>query len=200
MSLGDELDATKKAVAALEPLDPEARKRALRWLAEGLGVDLGSTSGVDQSGGGGGRNDEVGRAGSSSGETETRTKLTAKRFLLDKSPVNKGEQLAVLGYYKTHYQDTETFSTPDLIALNVDAGGERISNANRDMDNATRTAGLFVNAGDRKKKLSALGELVVEAMPDRDRVKEVLKGRRTRRRTTKKAAKKATKSAKRSGS
>ena len=47
--------------------------------------------------------------------------------------------------------------------------------------NATN-AGLLVAAGKGVKQLSAIGELYVEALPDRDKAKELLASARIRRR------------------
>jgi hypothetical protein len=175
MSL-NELDAMRAALTALQDLPPEAQARALRWLSEALNIEVEAAA----------LSDDVGDDEDDGGDVNAQKrgggrKPSAKQFLLDKDPPNKGEQLAALGYYKTHYEDTETFETKELVELNVDAGGPRISNPARDMDNATRKAGLFVAAGGNRKKLSAMGELVVEAMPDREKVKEILKKRRPKR-------------------
>lgn len=186
----DVLQAVTAALEVLEPLDEEGRERALRWLGESLGVEQVPNAGPQT------QIPPLAPGATLPISEAPPPPANAKAFLLQKDPANKGQQLAVLAYFKTHFEGTDTFTTQELIDLNVTAGGPRIANPTRDMDNATRKAGLFTTVSGKSKKLSALGELVVDALPDRAAAGEVLKQRRPKKRPAKKVVAKATKAAK----
>jgi hypothetical protein len=185
----DVLEAVAAALEVLEPLDDEGRERALRWLGESLGVQPTSDASHPAP-------NPLPPRTTTPAPGSPAPPADAKAFLLQKDPADKGQQLAVLAYFKTHFEGTDTFTTQDLVDLNVVAGGPRIANPSRDMDNATRKAGLFTTVSGRSKKLSALGELVVDALPDRAAAREVLKQRRPKKRVAKRAPTKTTKAAK----
>lgn len=182
----DVVKAVTAALEVLEPLDDEGRERALRWLGESLGVQPAPNAA---------RQAQIASTPTPKPETSS-PPASAKAFLLQKDPADKGQQLAVLAYFKTHFESIDTFTTQELVDLNVTAGGPRIANPTRDMDNATRKAGLFTTVSGRSKKLSALGELVVDALPDRMAARETLKQRRPKKRPAKKVAAKTIKAAK----
>jgi hypothetical protein len=99
----------------------------------------------------------------------------------------------VLAYYLDRYKNTSEFKTPALVALNQEAGGVKIGNPARAVDNATRRSHYLVSVKGGNKKISAHGEDVVEALPDQAKVAEiegafVSSSRRSpRKRSTKKA-------------
>lgn len=115
-----------------------------------------------------------------------------KQFLLEKKPNTDVERVACLAYYLAHYRDTPHFKTLDLSKLNTDAAQIKLSNPAVAVDNAAK-AGLLVQAGQGKKQLSALGELYVQALPDRAAAKIAIADSKPRRRSKGRAAGKSNK-------
>lgn len=110
--------------------------------------------------------------------------LTAKQFLLEKKPITDIERIACLAYYLTHYQNTPHFKTLDLSKLNMEAAQIKFSNPTVAVDNAAG-AGLLVPAGKGNKQISAIGELYVQALPDRDAAKAAIAHAKPRRKNKK---------------
>ena len=99
-----------------------------------------------------------------------------------------------MAYYLTKYRDMPEFKTKDLTELNKQtAAARRLSNPPRAVNHATDTYRFLSAAGGGKKQITTLGEAVVEALPDREKVKAALaehKPRRARKRSNRgKAAK-----------
>lgn len=185
-----ELQALAAVLDALGPLDEKARTFVLRTAIERLELSI--------SVGNAGKGERIARAvrddedtdrngGGSARDGET---PSAKDFLKDKKPASDVQHIAVLAYYLTHYGDKDEFNTQDLMALNTTARGRRITNPTRAVDNATRSGGILIpgTGSSRMKRLSTHGEEVVDALPDQDAVKALLKTAKTpaRRRTAKK--------------
>ena len=110
-----------------------------------------------------------------------RAELPPKEFVFQKQPRTDIERVACLAYYLTHYRDTRRFKTIDLSKLNTEAAQTKFSNTAFAVVNATN-AGLLVVGEKGSKQLSKDGELYVEALPDRDKAKEVMANARIRRR------------------
>ncbi len=110
--------------------------------------------------------------------------LSPKEFLLQKRPSTDVERIAALAYYLAHYRATPHFKTLDLSKLNTEAAQLKLSNAANAVDNATR-AGLLVPASKGAKQLSALGELYVEALPDRAAARQAVAHNKPRRKPRK---------------
>jgi hypothetical protein len=107
---------------------------------------------------------------------------SAKTFMLEKRPITDIEKIACLAYYLTHYRATPHFKTLDLSKLNTEAAQVKFSNAAKAVDNATAN-GLLVQAGKGNKQISAMGELYVQALPDREAAKAAIAHARPRRKT-----------------
>jgi hypothetical protein len=120
---------------------------------------------------------EVKKTGSFS---EDRT-LSPKEFMLEKRPTTDVERIACLAYYLTHYRETPYFKTLDLSKLNTEAAQIKFSNAAKAVENAA-AAGLLVQAGKGKKQISAIGELYVQALPDRDAARAAIAHAKRRKR------------------
>ena len=99
---------------------------------------------------------------------------SAKEFLNQKKPANGVEQLICLAYYLSKYRDITAFKTIDLTKLNSEAAGHKISNASVFARNAVTQNGYLVTAGGGKKQMTPRGDAVVEALPDREKVKRAL--------------------------
>jgi hypothetical protein len=159
----EELKAMQAALAALTPLDEDGRIRSVTWLAGALGVKLAqpetgrSASGV--SGGDGGNSGDLG---------------TPRQFMAAKKPTTDVERVTCLAYYLTHVRGKPHFKTPELIDLNTEAAGTKISNPAQATGNAKDRNGYLADAGGGNRQITTLGDAVVEAMPDRTAVKAAI--------------------------
>lgn len=106
--------------------------------------------------------------------------LSPKAFLLEKRPQTDVEKITTLAYYLTHYMSTPYFKTLDLSKLNTDAAQIKFSNPAQAVDNAAK-AGLIVQASKGQKQISALGELYVQALPDREAARNAISHARPKR-------------------
>lgn len=166
----DELVIFNTVVSAMKLLNDQGRLKLFRTVASFLDIPLnnGTVASV-----------ELSRANPTYSEktstqpvqfSEDRS-ATPKQFLFEKKPQTDGERIACLAYYLTHYRATPHFKTLELSKLNTEAAQIKLSNPTAAVDNASRS-GLLVQVGQGKKQLSAIGELYVEALPDREAAKQ----------------------------
>jgi hypothetical protein len=111
--------------------------------------------------------------------------MNVKDFLKHKAPVTDLERFICLAYLLMHGMNTLSFTTREITKLNADAHGTDFSNAAATAMNAVTQSRFLSRAGGGKKRITTLGEAVVEALPDRAKMKEVLAS--APRRTKKKA-------------
>lgn len=112
---------------------------------------------------------------------------TAKVFLAGKRPTSDIERITCLAFYLTHNRGMTSFKTNDLTKLNTDAAQKRFSNPTVAARNAVQQEYLAL-AGGGRKQISARGEAVVRALPDRAEVKKALDANPPSRRRKKKVA------------
>jgi|SRR5208283_5463355 len=110
--------------------------------------------------------------------------LSPKEFLFQKKPQSDVERVTVLAYYLTHYRDTPYFKTLDISKLNTEAAQAKFSNPAYAVDNATKY-GYLVPASKGNKQVSATGELLVQALPDREAAKQAMQSVRPKRKSKK---------------
>lgn len=123
------------------------------------------------------------------GDIEDDDNLSPKAFMTAKRPSTDMERVACLAYYLTHTKRVTQFKTRDLIDLSIAAAQPRMSNASVAARNAVQHEYLSL-AGAGKKQITARGEAIVRALPDRDNVKKALETHRARkRRSSRKAGK-----------
>ena len=120
---------------------------------------------------------------------EATGKLTSKQFIAQKRPSTDYERVVCLAYYLAHSHNTPTFKTSDIRKLSTDAA-LHFSNIPQAVMHATATYHYLAKAGGGNKQITILGEAVVEALPDREKVKAAIaehksKPRRKRRKRTK---------------
>ena len=179
----DESETLKTVIDALKVLPDDSRERILKTILtyfdygySGAMQSLLSLSPVSAS-------------ASSTREPSfgDRSPLSPKDFLHQKSPRTDVERITCLAYYLTNYREMKHFKTEDISALNTEAAQIKLSNPSFTIRNAVQ-AGLLASAVGTSKQISMHGEKVVIALPDRDKVREVLKA--IRRRNSKKRTKK----------
>jgi hypothetical protein len=174
-----ELEVFNKIVSALRALPKDAQPRVLRSALTFLGLaDLLSEINRPSHFASSASNISTAMPGSFS---EDRTP-SPKEFMVEKKPVTDIERITCLAYYLTHYRGTPHFKTLDLSKLNTDAAQIKFSNASVAVDNAT-AAGLLVPAGKGNKQISAIGEVYVQALPDREAARDAIAHSRPRRRS-----------------
>lgn len=132
---------------------------------------------------GGGRNIDDPGAGEEShaGEEDDGANISPKAFMTAKRPSTDLERITCLAFYLTHTKRVTPFKTRDLIDLNIAAAQPTMSNASVAARNAVQNEYLSL-AGGGKKQITARGEAIVQALPDRDKVKKVLETHRMRKR------------------
>ncbi len=112
--------------------------------------------------------------------SEDRT-ISPKEFLFQKSPQTDVERVVCLAFYLTHYRDQKEFKTLDISTLNTEAAQIKFSNPTVAMDNATNQSNFLAPTTKGNKQITTLGELYVQALPDREKAKEVIKNARPKR-------------------
>jgi hypothetical protein len=98
---------------------------------------------------------------------------TIKQFIAAKRPENVYQRVACLAYYLSHTSGMPRFKTKDITQANTDAAVSKLSNASAFVNDATGKYGYLSAAGGGTKQISSFGEQLVEALPDRDKVKQL---------------------------
>jgi len=159
-----ELAIFQNIVTALSALDKDTQVRILESVARFL--EIGSMAGdvkVTRS--------SVPIEGF---EFSQREQMNPKEFLVEKEPRTGVARIACLAFYLTHYRDIPHFKTLDLSKLNTEAAQQKISNPAQTVNSAAKV-GFLVPASRGQKQLSTMGEQYVQALPDKEAAKKVLR-------------------------
>ncbi len=127
-------------------------------------------------------------SGMPSGEARSAAGQTIKQFVTAKRPETQYERVACLAYYLTHVSNTPRFKTRDITAANTSAAQPKLSNPSQVVGDTTKTYKYLSSAGKGAKQITALGEAVVEALPNREAVAAAIASHKpatSRKRTTK---------------
>jgi hypothetical protein len=162
-----EFQAIQVSLEALEPLDQAQRQFAVAMILSRLG--MGGTAGVAPIAG-----VTSSTAGAVSAGPAGLSGIGVKEFLKQKAPTTDLERFICLAYYLTHTMEMPSFTTREITKLNADAHGVDFSNAAATAMNAVKQSKYLSSAGGGKKRITTRGEAVVDAMPDRAKVKEVI--------------------------
>lgn len=173
------INALTTIISLLKDMDAELQKRTLQAVATFLDIPIGSTATPNTS-----SESSAGLSKSEVSFSENRS-ISPKEFLRDKSPKTDIERIVCLAYYLTHYRDTNYFKTIDLSTLNTEAAQPKLSNPTVAVDNATK-GGYLVQAIKGSKQISAMGEIFVQTLPDREAAKASIANMKIKRRTIKK--------------
>lgn len=176
-----ELEAFNRIVSAIRSLSEDAQTRVIKSALTflGWGDAFGNRAGSTVQ-------SAASAASTRSTFSEDRN-LSPKAFMHEKKPLTDVEKVTCLAYYLTHYRGEPHFKTLDLSKLNTEAAQIKFSNAAMAVENAT-IVGLLVPAGQGNKQLSALGELYVQALPDREAAKAAIAHARPRRKNRRSSA------------
>ena len=173
----DELEVLRVVKEALAPLGSDERQRILKYVSEIYDLNVRAepprTVGYDR---------QIPSTQSRDRDMSftDRTSLSPKDFLHEKDPQTDIERVACLAYYLSHYRDTPDYKTLDISKLNTEAAQLKFSNPAYAVANATN-AGLLTSAQKGKKQISAIGERFVDALPDHEAAKLLLRSSRSRR-------------------
>jgi len=188
-----ELDALSAVLTALDPLEGGQQLWVLTTAAGKLGVGLEeSSSQTSRPASLRTTESAAARANSSGGEAPS-----PKEFMRVKNPQTEVEKVLCLGHYLTAYRAQPHFKTRDLTALNQEAACPRLTNPSQAVANATKQSQYLASAGGGNKQVTALGEEIVEALPDREAMALVVSQRRAGRKKV--VRKKADRTARRKG-
>jgi len=174
-----EVDAMGEVDKALGRLDVEAQVRVLEWASSKYKIQREP------------RNLEHSTLAAheplepSSGATVRPRSI--KDFLAQKRPGSSYERVACLVYFLEKFGDRAEVESKDIVQANADARLQRMSNPAVFIKHATHTYGYLTSLGQRRFALSARGEAIVEALPDRAKLEEAQAkfsfGRKTKKRT-----------------
>lgn len=181
----NEFEALQSIIAALRPLDQEARQRIMESAATFLGLSDAAPRQRASHSAHASVAGPIGVGGQSRPPFSADTSMSPKEFLMEKAPKTDVERIACLAYYLTHYKSTPHFKTLDISALNTEAAQPKFSNTAYSTNNAVKL-GYIVPSTKGHRQLSALGERFVQALPDRNAAKEVLLSLRRKNRAKRK--------------
>jgi len=176
-----ELDVLNRIIQSLSKVEKDVQVRLLQTVITFLNLEdqilikktaTSSLSSIISSG--------VSSSFSSGSSFSDREQLTAKEFMLLKSPKTSTERVVCLAYYLTHYKDTPYFKTFDISKVNTEAAQQKFANAAWAVKDAARM-NLLVPAPKGKKQLSAIGEQFVQQLPDRESARLLLQNSKFKR-------------------
>jgi hypothetical protein len=113
-----------------------------------------------------------------------------KTFMTAKRPQTDMERVTCLAFYLTHNRKTPAFKTKDLTDLNTEAAQQKLSNPSATARNAV-AQGYLSLAGGARKQITARGEALVTALPDKDKVQAAMAEHPVRKRRARKKGRKA---------
>jgi hypothetical protein len=166
----NEFEALGEVLAALKDLDERQRTWVITSAVTNLGI-TGSPVSSSPPGAVALGTTGIGAIAPTAIPGQPGSNAHARSFLRTRAPKNTVQQVACLAFYLTHFRNTPHFKTKDISIMNTDAGGPRIGNPSQAVENAAKQSGYLSPAGSGKKQLSALGEDVVNALPNQDNVK-----------------------------
>jgi|SRR5882724_7805619 len=149
-----EIEALKEIDRILSNLQEEEISRIFEWISSKYKINL----------------QKIGSPVISDRPLENNSPLSVKEFITLKKPENFYERIACLAYYLEKYKGIENFKTADITKINQEARLDRLPNPALYVSDATISYGYLSSIGGGKKALSIRGEVLVNALPDRDKV------------------------------
>ena len=158
----------QKVIGDLLPFDQYSRLRVYRTVGTFFGFDASYPKVTQKEG------SQDSLNASRDPQFSSTEDQTPKEFLHQKQPKRDVERVACLAYYLSQYRGTPHFKTTDISKLNTEAAQIKLSNPSYSINNAIRS-GYITTATKGMKQISALGEKFVEALPDQEAAKEIMK-------------------------
>jgi hypothetical protein len=164
------VDAVRKIVGVLEPMEKQERARVIRAALTLLGDEIPDGGGTP--------------GGREAGSPPRSMQLREKEYFDQKNPRTKVDEIAVAARYREERDAATVHTRYDLQSVitaarrNFDA-----KNFRRDLENA-RKAGLFTRGTGRDTIiLSHYGQRYADAFPDREALKQLHRPKTARRRS-----------------
>jgi hypothetical protein len=154
-----EVDAMRDVDAALAKVDADAQQRVIAWAISKHRLSPETSPGE--------------RTGLSHAPSSLPPK-DIKSFLIQKRPAGYYERIACLVYHLEKFQNASEVGTKEIIQANGDARQSKMSNASVFIKHTIHTYGYLNSLGGRRFALSARGEALVDALPDRAGVEAAL--------------------------
>jgi hypothetical protein len=187
-----EFEAIRTALEVLEPLDETQRQFAVTMILSRLGMTAAPAAAL-------GLGDIQARQKESPAESGSRPPdaagggtglkgISVKEFMKKKAPATDLERFICLAFYLIHAREMPSFKTADITKLNAEALGVDFANAAATATNAVKQSRLLSSAGGGRKRITTRGESLVEALPDRGKVKEIVRSAPHRSRSKARAA------------
>lgn len=178
-----EHDALKGVDLLLEALSPEERQRVFDWIVLKYKVSP-STTGSNPNPG-----STTGAGQFTTSQIPNNAKV--KDFIALKKPDGFYERIACLAYYLEKFDGKDGVKTGDIVKANTDARQTKLPHSTMYVNNATTLYGYLIASGKGKKTVSARGEALVDALPDREKVKAALEAHPIKKRSKNKKNKKS---------
>lgn len=173
----NEHDALKVVDLQLEQLSPEERQRVFDWISMKYKITPPTASSSPPG------------LGAAVPKANLLSNGTVKDFISLKKPDGYYERIACLAYYQEKHENKDGLKTVDIVQANTDAKQTKLPNPSMYVNHAAKTYGFLIPIGKGKKALSARGEAVVDALPDRAKVQTALTDHPLKRRNSKKKKK-----------
>lgn len=163
---GKELEAIKIILSILEPFSEEQRKFVLKTAAERFGLVIPKNQNFE----------DFTNFQASAGEVNKQfSNMSPKEFLKIKKPDSDVLRVVCLAYYLTYVRNQATFKSEEIASLNIEAAYQNFGNPLKTVNNAMTRSHFLAPAGGGKKQITAHGEDIVNALPDPEKVAEIIK-------------------------
>lgn len=158
-----ETEVMQQAFEALEMLPKDDVPRVLNWLIAKLNVQMqAGTLAISNT-------SPLSKPALPSGH------ITSPQLFMDeKNPKTDAERVTCLAYYLTDFMQAPSFKSLDISDANKKAAQPKLSNVTVALNDATHKYQFLAVVGGGKKQLTSRGRRVVDALPDRDKVNDVL--------------------------
>jgi hypothetical protein len=168
-----EFEVLKELDEKFTTLSQDAQQRAIDWIISKYKLT------VNKEG-------ESKQQGESSNPTN-RNDVSLKEFLFLKKPIGHYERIACIAFYLEKTKGLEGCKTADITNANSQARQPKIPNPALYVNHTANTYGYLISIGKGKKGISARGEALVEALPDREKVEAALKDHPLKKKIAKKS-------------
>ncbi|XOB42409.1 MAG: hypothetical protein ACKKMP_03560 [Candidatus Nealsonbacteria bacterium] len=108
------------------------------------------------------------------------------KFVAEKNPKDQYQRVAVLAYYLKHSEKVNEFKNKEIDLANRRARQAKIGNPADVIGKAETRYGFLTKGVKTGRQLSTLGEKIVDALPDHEKVKAIIKSSKKPRKRAKK--------------
>jgi hypothetical protein len=161
-----ELEALKQVLSILESLNDNQRKFVLKAAADRFGLIIPKNENFENTSDA--QNDPI-------KTNEILANLTPKQFIKIKSPDSDVLRVACLAYYLTYARNQPHFKSEEIAKLNTEAAYQNFGNHLKSVNNAMTRSYFLAPAGNGRKQITAHGEDVVNALPYKKAIAELIK-------------------------